>query len=270
MLSKRQILTLCTAACCLSLLFAAQTKADAVDPSTLHIGAGAGTPCAVGCGGHPNLIGTGSTVDIYQNSGGASALSQPVFLILGVPNDSGVPSISGSVTFYNPYSGYPGNAVTGSAAFATGGSGQWNMKAAVPPPPGFFGDMSSGDVYTFLNLPGNNSNSFVNWAGADLSKDGITASDFGIYVFALSGAQLGANGLIDVTGLSVPFGTYAVAWGCKTAGTSPCSNKNTFTTPFTEAGLTADRTTTPEPGSLLLLGSGLVALGGALRRRLQS
>src|SRR5215472_9300651 len=100
-LDAYRVLSLAIAVGCLGLVWVAQSRADTLsdaDPSTLHIGAGAGTVCATGCGGHPNLIGTGSGVDIYQNSSGAPNLSQPLLLILGVPNHAPSPSIGGSVT----------------------------------------------------------------------------------------------------------------------------------------------------------------------------
>src|SRR5689334_4010616 len=72
--------------------------------ATLHIGFGAGTACAQGCGGDPNLSGSASTsVDIFQNSGGAATITNPM-LILAVPNGNTVPSIA-SETDYNPYTG---------------------------------------------------------------------------------------------------------------------------------------------------------------------
>ena len=55
--------------------------------SSLHMGTGAGTPCATGCGGHPNLFVGAKTVDIYQASNGAFLSNQPVLLIFGVPTD---------------------------------------------------------------------------------------------------------------------------------------------------------------------------------------
>ena len=253
--------TLWVAACCLSLLFAVQTEAQ-VDPGTLHTGPGAGTSCATGCGQDPNLIGSGNTVDIYQNSAGAPNLSQPLLLILGIPNTS-TPFASNpinGVTFINPYPG--GTPVAGTSAFATAGT--FGLKSGGAG--GFFGSMGAGqEVYSFLTLSGsgiNMSNSFTNWAGADLTINGITASSFGIYVFALSGAALGPNGLVNITfnSGSLPKGTFVVAYG-NISGTA-------YVVPFTEAGLTAGTTSVvPEPGSMALFGTGLLILGGAIRRR---
>ncbi len=254
-----RMFTLWVVACCLGLLFALQTKAQ-IDPSTLHVGPGAGTPCAMGCGGDPNLI-PGNTVDVFQNQGGAGGnLVQPLLLILGVPNNGGS-SIFGSnpitgVTFINPYPG--GVSTVGTSAFATAGT--FGLKAALSA--GYFGNMTAGEVYSFLTLTGpvNNSNSFTNWSGADLSIAGITATNFGIYVFALSGpagANLGPMGLVNVLFSSgaLPKGTFVVAYGQNSGGTP-------FAVPFTEAGLVI-----PEPGSMALFGTGLLVLGGALRRR---
>jgi hypothetical protein len=75
---------------CLSLVCTFQTKAQGVDPSTLHIGPGVGTDCATGCAGEPNQIATG-TVDIYQTSEGAPPVGS-LLLILAVPNFSGTVS----------------------------------------------------------------------------------------------------------------------------------------------------------------------------------
>src|SRR5206468_4942070 len=58
----------------------------AVGQSTLHIGPGAGTTCATGCAGDPNLLSGARNVDVYQNAGGAPTAAQPVLLILGVPS----------------------------------------------------------------------------------------------------------------------------------------------------------------------------------------
>ncbi len=210
----------------------------------------------MGCAGDPNLIGSGNTVDIFQQSAGAPSLNQPLLLILGIPNNStnlfGSNPITG-VTFINPYPG--GTSTIGSSAFAAGGT----YGLISPVAGGFFGSMGAGqEVYSFLTLngPNNNSNSFTNWAAADFRVNGITATGFGIYVFALSGAALGPHGLVNITFSpgSLPLGTFVVAYG-NASGTP-------FNVPFTEAGLVI-----PEPGSMALFGTGLLVLGGALRRR---
>src|SRR5207342_3003889 len=109
---------------------------------------------------------------------------------------------------------------------------------------GFFGSMTSAspDVYTFLTLqqPNNNSNSFVNMKTAELADEHITATSFGIYVFALKNNNpLGANGLINITfANALPTGTFAFAFG------EDVYNSKVYDTPFTESGLTGLNVTT--------------------------
>lgn len=232
-----------------------------LDPATLHIGPGVGTACQTG--GCP-IFGTEinafqTQLDLYQNSGGASALNTPVLLIFGVPNDTGSALNAGSIgspKLFSPISAASGTALTfsfGTTAFGLNGSG-------------FEGDMTSGDVYAFLGaisgaphfIGANNSNSFVNWSGADSALFGINATQFGIYVYALNTAALSGNDAINVLLNGLPAGTFAVGYGE--------TDKLLFDTPFTEAGDETGRPRVPEPGTLLVFGIGLLGLA-LLRRR---
>jgi hypothetical protein len=248
------------------------------DPATLHIGPGAGDPCATGCGGEPNTI-SGTNLDIYQNSGGAADLLTPTLLIIGIPDYSGTAPTITAVTDYEPYPG------SGSPVSVTGGATDFGLNTGV-----FAGSWtgSPDDVYAFLGLNANNSNNTANW----FSGPNAGASSFGIYVWSID-AALGANGLLDVTfgGSGLPNGSIAIAYGCSALDSDGlCDGEgNTFSTPFTEAGGVAENTEvtettenaeitettenveiTPEPATLVLFGSGLAIAAARLRRRRQN
>ena len=81
--------------------------------ATLHVGPGAGTACATG--GCPIYFGevnniSDTSLSMFQNQGGASALGDPVLLIFGIPNDSGsgTAANAGTITGATLYSPYPG------------------------------------------------------------------------------------------------------------------------------------------------------------------
>src|SRR5438477_1356314 len=197
------------------------TTDDLPDPATLHTGTGAGTSCATGgCFVFGNEVNgfTGHTIDIYQQSASASALHDPWLLILGVPNVNNPTRFSNaSITAVTATNQYPGGTVTtGSATFGGAAAYGWNGS-------GFAGSMTSGDVYhqaffTNGHLAGQGidaSESFTNWSNADHAVNGITATSFGIYIFAIN-AALSGNGLVNISFAddgSLPLGTFVVAYG---------------------------------------------------------
>ena len=226
----------------IALLFLGTTLA--VADSTLQIGTT--VPPA---GSDPNLL-AGKTFDVYQNQAGASNLNQAWLLIVGVPNTAASDPFGAGITNIIASEGGP----TASSYL------------------GFKKSMGPGqEAYSRLGLFGaNHSNNFANWAGADLAHAGITATSFGLYEFGIS-AKIGGKDYVTFAFAQLPAGSIVIAYG--QVGTPSTAHKfSVFDTPFTEAGLEMmppprGRAPIPEPGSLLLLGSGLCGLSGVLRRK---
>jgi PEP-CTERM motif len=223
------------------------------DPAVLHIGTGFGTPCAQGCGGHPNLI--DDTFSIFYNGQGQPALSDPLILIIGAPDfGSGTtaPTLT-NVTFYDENAG--GSSAVTFALLGMGLNGGDGVMTA--------GQLAYDEAK--FNSTTNNSNSFTNWSPL---VPGVT--EFDLYAFQLNRSIDGGD-LLDVTG-NFSVGSLVIAYGCDGAagdalnGSCNGGNGNTYSTPFTEAGHAVPEPI-PEPGTLVLLGSGLSGVSMGARRK---
>jgi PEP-CTERM motif len=206
---------------------------------------------------------------VFQNQGGSITLDNPVLLIVGIPGGT-----SGAPTGVTLASG--GTGTLGGADYY---GGTWNTATGFAS--SLFDSSSTQDVYEFLGMvQGNASESFSNWASASAAVGVTGVTDYGIAIYELFPSPgLSSKGIIDLTFSSaLPTGSIVVAYGCSkpNIGNNPCAaHENPYTTPFTEAGDVTPGPPpppppppVPEPGTLMMLGSGLLALGGIFRRRL--
>lgn len=199
--------------------------------------------CTSPPGGAPNLIANPGSFDIGL-AGAGHDTQTGILVILGYYDGTSA-TVAPTLNFNGTH-------------FSPAGVGDWGETADK------FEMVGGQDAYTDLGIPnidGGNSETFGNWNSGEAA--GITAAtSFELFAYDLPTAIAG-NTVIQLGFAGVDKGSFVVAFSCNVGGPSaesgaPCPNGEVGVTPFGNAGLvTTAVPSVPEPGSLLLMGSGL-------------
>jgi len=191
--------------------------------------------------------------------GGPVTLLDPLLLILATPT----PGAAAPVIAYSTSDPDFTTGITLGGTNVYGGS--WDTSTGFA---GTYDESSSKDntggqitVYEYIGLTpdGDNSQNYPNWSGAA----GLTSWDLWIYQVVFT-PDFSRGDWVEFAATGLPGGSYVVGYGCTGIDGSNCTNEGkTQSTPFTFAGLV----TVPEPGSIMLMGAGLIGLGLFRRKR---
>ncbi len=220
-----------------------------------------------------NDIGNGTALDVYHTaaSGDSLVLSSNTtnkdgfLLLVGIPNDTTKGGNGGEFFSSNPITSSNGN-----LASSTYFGGTWSTSSPTTGFAGLFTSSGAKDPYVLAGLPdpkGGSSENWSNWSTWD-AHIGVTANNFGIYVFEIDATLSGKQSEeITFNAGSLPQGTFVIAYGQTSSGDS-------YFTPFTQAGITTSNSggggpgggAVPAPPSVVLLGFGGFGLTFILAR----